>query len=37
MSTVQNKLKRKTYPSDISKNGWKNLKKLLPRVNLMMK
>jgi hypothetical protein len=30
MSTVQNNVKRKTFPSDISKNGWKNLKKLLP-------
>lgn len=27
MSTIQNKQKRKAYPSDISKNGWKNLKK----------
>ena len=30
MSTVQSSLKRSTYPSDISKNGWKNLKKELP-------
>ena len=31
MNTRQNKLKRKKYPSDISKNGWKNLKRELPR------
>lgn len=30
MSTHQKKEKRKSYPSDISKNGWKQLKKLLP-------
>ena len=30
MSTVQNNTNRKKYPSDISKNGWKQLKKLLP-------
>lgn len=30
MSTVQIKLKRKKYPSDISKNGWNTLKNLLP-------
>ena len=30
MSTVQNKINRKKYPSDMSKNGWKQLKKLLP-------
>ena len=30
MSTVQNNINRKKYPSDISKNGWKQLKKLLP-------
>lgn len=30
MNTSQIKLKRKRYPSDISKNGWKNLKKELP-------
>lgn len=30
MSTVQNSVKRRSYPSDISKNGWKNLKKELP-------
>ena len=30
MSTDQNKVKRGKYPSDISKNGWKKLKKLLP-------
>ena len=31
MSTVQTSVKRKKYPSDISKNGWKNLKKELPQ------
>jgi transposase len=31
MSTVQTSVKRKKYPSDISKNGWKNLKKELPK------
>ena len=31
MSTTQNKAKRKKYPSDISKNGWRNLKKELPK------
>lgn len=31
MSTAQNKAKRKRYPSDISKNGWRNLKKELPK------
>ena len=30
MSTKQNNNKRKPYPSDISKNGWKKLRKLLP-------
>ncbi len=30
MSTGQNKINRKKYPSDMSKNGWKQLKKLLP-------
>lgn len=30
MSTQQKKNKRKKYPSDISKNGWKKLRKLLP-------
>jgi putative transposase len=30
MSTIQIKLKRKKYPSDISKNGWNTLKNLLP-------
>lgn len=30
MSTQQKNGKRAKYPSDISKNGWKNLKKLLP-------
>ena len=30
MSTEQKKNKRKRYPSDISKNGWKKLRKLLP-------
>lgn len=30
MSTEQKKSKRKRYPSDISKNGWKRLRKLLP-------
>lgn len=30
MSTIQKKLKRKRYPSDISRNGWKKLKKQLP-------
>jgi len=30
MSTQQKKEKRKRYPSDISKNGWKKLRKLLP-------
>jgi len=30
MSTVQINLKRKEYPSDISKNGWNRLKNLLP-------
>jgi transposase len=29
MSTVQNNQKRKKYPSDISRNGWKNLQKEL--------
>ncbi|MFK7934170.1 MAG: IS5 family transposase [Saprospiraceae bacterium] len=33
MSTHQNKVKRKKYPSDISKNGWKNLQKELPQPN----
>lgn len=31
MSTVQISLKRKKYPSDISKNGWKNVKEELPK------
>lgn len=31
MSTVQISVKRKKYPSDISKNGWKHLKKELPK------
>ena len=31
MSMVQTSVKRKPYPSDISKNGWKNLKKELPQ------
>lgn len=31
MSTVQTSSKRKKYPSDISKNGWKNLKEELPK------
>ncbi|MDO1451113.1 IS5 family transposase [Rhodocytophaga aerolata] len=30
MSTTQSKGKRKKYPSDISKNGWKKLKPYLP-------
>lgn len=30
MSTDQNKVKRAKYPSDMSKNGWEKLKKLLP-------
>jgi putative transposase len=30
MSTDQNKVKRGKYPSDVSKNGWEKLKKLLP-------
>lgn len=30
MSTTQSKEKRKKYPSDISKNGWKKLKPYLP-------
>ena len=30
MSTRRNNNKRKAYPSDISKNGWKKLRKLLP-------
>lgn len=30
MSTEQTSVKRRKYPSDISKNGWKNLKKELP-------
>lgn len=30
MSTQQKKVKRKKYPSDISKNGWKKLKPYLP-------
>ena len=30
MSTKQKKNKTKRYPSDISKNGWKKLRKLLP-------
>jgi putative transposase len=29
MSTIQKKAKRKRYPSDISQNGWKKLKKQL--------
>ncbi len=29
MSTTQNKLKRRKYPSDISENGWKKLKPYL--------
>ena len=31
MSTIQTWAKRKKYPSDISKNGWKNLKPELPK------
>jgi putative transposase len=31
VSTVQTSEKRKKYPSDISKNGWKHLKKELPK------
>ena len=31
MSTVQSTVNREKYPSDISKNGWKNLKKELPK------
>jgi putative transposase len=31
MSTVQNYDKRLSYPSDISKNGWKHLKSVLPK------
>jgi putative transposase len=31
MSTQQTSIKRKKYPSDISKNGWLNLKKELPK------
>lgn len=30
MSTDQNKVKRGKYPSDMSKNGWEKIKKLLP-------
>ena len=30
MSTTVKNAKRTKYPSDISKNGWKKLKKLLP-------
>lgn len=30
MSTPQNKPKRAKYPSDMSKNGWKKLKEVLP-------
>ena len=30
MNTVQIKVKREKYPSDISKNGWETLKPLLP-------
>jgi putative transposase len=30
MSTIQKKGKRKRYPSDMSDNGWKELKKQLP-------
>lgn len=30
MSTAQNKSKRASYPSDMSKNGWGKLKKVLP-------
>ena len=30
MSTQRSNNKRKAYPSDISKNGWKKLRKLLP-------
>ncbi len=33
MSTSQVTINRAKYPSDISKNGWKNLKKELPRPN----
>ena len=31
MSAVQTSVKRAKYPSDISKNGWKNLKLELPK------
>ncbi len=31
MSTTQKKIKRKKYPSDMSKNGWKKLKPYLPK------
>lgn len=30
MSTPQNKPKRAKYPSDMTKNGWKKLKAVLP-------
>lgn len=30
MNAMQSSQKRKSYPSDISKNGWETLKKLLP-------
>ena len=31
MSATQTSVKRAKYPSDISKNGWKNLKTELPK------
>jgi hypothetical protein len=31
VSTQQKKERRKKYPSDISKNGWKKLKAYLPK------
>jgi len=32
VSTYQNKQKRKSYPSDMSQNGWKKLKQAIPVV-----
>ena len=37
MSTGQNNINRKKYPSDISKNGWKQLKSYYPLQNQILK
>ena len=37
MSTNQKKQKRKSYPSDISQNGWKKLKQAMPVVKTASK